>query len=350
MSESPLSMYLFGERDPEVAALLRERSFRVAVGELFESVEPSLPPGPPAFWDDALRLDLLAADGKAYRAGRRLVLIPAAAERGAVGLLRPALARYVEIAREAGAELRAVYSRTAAAERFSWRQVSHSIVAGLFLDLAMGREVLRSGRISRQATGDTVVWAFQGVSAENAYGVSVTPAGPPHRTVFAELWHRRTRQSEPWLSPSLVAALARIARGEQAGDDLRERTERGEREELLVLKFRKLVRTVGGSFQLQVPAFGGADAERLLVPLEQGARSLVADAIVPALASLERDPWWREAIRSEAYRHAAIRLILEYGIDQVISAGVCDPFPDGRDLGVEWGRWLWEEPEGSLLT
>ena len=334
-------LYMFGERSPEIAALLREQSFQSLVGELFRIEEPALPREPPSVWDDAVRLDLLASTGDRYRAGRRLVLIPAAAERGAADLLRPALARYVEIAADTGARLRAAYGETTAAERFSWDQVSHSLLAGLFLDLAMGQEVLRSGRVARRPTGDSVIWAFQSVSAENAYGVSVVPARPPHRAAFAELWHRRTRQAEPRVSPALVEMLARIARGEPAG---------GSPRELLVLKHLRLVRTSGGALRLQVPAFGASAAARLRGPLEQGARRLVADAIDPALALLERHPWWRERVRSEAHRHVALRLILDYGIDRVISAGVCDPFPELPEAPVEWGRWLWDDPEGGLVA
>lgn len=330
-------MYLFGDNDPQVAALLQEQGFRYLVHELFADEEPGLPSQPSPVWEDAIRLDLLASNGERYRAGRRLVLIPAMAERGLVDLLRPALERYVEVAAATAADLRAAYTQTAAAERFAWSQVSHTVVAGLFLDLAMGREVLRSG-LSLQTIGDTVIWAFQGVSAENAFGVFAFLARPPQRALFAELWHRRARRSELRMNPSLVAMLLRIARGEQAG---------GSPKELLYLKHLKLVRSVGSTLQLQVPAFAISDTERLLAPLTEGARRLVAEAIVPALDLLKDcHVWWRERVRHEAYRHAAIRLVLEYGIDHVISAGVCDPFPPADRVPVEWGRWLWEEPEG----
>jgi hypothetical protein len=333
-------MYLFGDRDPKVAALLQERGFRRLVDALFAAESLAPPAAPPPVWETALRLGLLASDGDCYQAGRKLVLVPALAERGLVDLLRPALASYVDVTKEVGAELRAGYGQTAAAERFTWSQVSHSLLAGLFLDLAMGREVLRAG-ISRQTVGDTVIWAFQGVSADNAFGVVAVPAGPPadtRRALFAELWHHRARRTGPRMNPSLAAILLRIARGEPAG---------GEPKELLYLKHLKLVRTVGSALQLQVPAFRAADTERLLGPLTEGARRLVAEAIVPALEILEaRHPWWREKIRHESYRHAAIRLILEYGVDHVISAGVCDPFLAASEVPVDWGRWLWEEPEG----
>jgi hypothetical protein len=332
---------MFGERSPEIAALLRERSFQSLVGRLFRAEAPALPPGPPPVWNEAVRLDLLAAAGEGYGAGRRLVLIPAAAGRGAADLLRPALARYVEIAADTGERLREAYGETAAAERFSWPEVSHALLAGLFLDLSMGREVLRSGRVSRRPTGDSVLWAFQRISAESSCGVSVVPAEPPSRAVFAELWHRRFRRTGPRPGPALVEILARIARGEPAG---------GSSRDLLLLKHLQLVRTSGGVPRLQVPAFGAADTARLRGPLEQGARRLVTEAIDPALALLERHPWWRERVRSEAYRHAALRLILDHGIDRVLAAGVCDPFPDPPGVPVAWGRWLWDDPAGDLVA
>lgn len=343
-------MYLFGERNPEIAALLREQSFQSLVGDLFEEEEPALPREPPSVWEDAVRLELLASAGvgEGYRAGRRLVLIPAVAERGAADLLRPALTRYVEIAGATGAELCAAYEETAVAERFSWKQVSHSILAGLFLDLAMGREVLRAGVIARQPAGSPaggpIIWAFQGVSAQNAYGVSAIPAGPPYQAFFAQLWHRRIRRTEPRLSPSLLELLVRIARGPGSGQ-----TAGGTPRDLLILKHLKLVQTAGRELRLQVPAFGEADTARLRGPLERGARRLVTDAILPALELLESHPWWREGVRSATHRHAAIRLILEHGIDRVIAAGVCDPFPVDREIPVEWGRWLWDDPAGDLV-
>lgn len=330
-------LYTFGERSPEIAALLRERSFLALVGRLFRDGEPALPRAPLPVWEDAVRLDLLASAGEGYRAGRRLVLIPAAAGQGTAALLGPALERYVEIAAATGSRLRTAYAETAAAERFPWDRVSHSLLAGLFLDLAMGREVFRSGRISRRPTGDAVLWAFQGISAESSCGVSAVPAVPPCRAVFAELWHCRTRPARPRLGPAHVEILARIARGEPAG---------GTSRDLLLLKHLGLVRTSGGPARLQLPAFGASDAARLHGPLEEGARRLVAEAIDLALALLELHPWWGERVRSEAYRHAAIRLILDHGIGRVIAAGVCDPFPAPPDTPVEWGRWLWDDPEG----
>jgi hypothetical protein len=49
----------------------------------------------------------------------------------------------------------------------------------------------------------------------------------------------------------------------------------------------------------------------------------------------------------DASRHAGVRLILEYGIDRVISAGLIDPFPEGAEIPLHLGRWLWREPAGG---
>jgi hypothetical protein len=330
-------MYAYGDQNPEIASLLRERSFQHLVGGLFRSEEATLPSEPPLLLQDAVRLDLLASSGTAYRAGRRLVLIPAAAEREVAGLLRPALESYVAVAARVKTDLLGTYTRTAVAEQFPWSRVSHSILAGLFLDLAMGLEVFRSGIIARPPSGDTVIWAFQGVSAENAYGVCSIPAASPRRAHFGELWHHRARRSEPRLGHSHVALMIRCAHGEQGPNSPKD---------LLYLKYLGLVRKAGDSLQLQVPAFGTADTEQMLAPLTEGARRLVTEAIIPSLELLEHHPWWRQRVHHEAYRHAAIRLILEHGIDAVIASGACDPFPEAGEVSVEWGRWLWEEPDG----
>lgn len=327
---------MFGDRNPEIAALLPDQSFAQLICELFATEQPRLPSKLPHIWNKTARLDLVAPDGTTYRAGTRLVLIPAIAELEIADLLRPALDRYVEIAAYVSSELRTSYSQTVAAERFTWSQASHSVLCGLFLDLAMGREVIHSGVISRGSTGDTVVWAFQDGSAENAYGVSAIAAELPQRALFAELWHYKSRRSRPLLSRTLVGILTKIAQGEPAGSA----------KEILYLKHLGVLRTEERSLRLQIPAFGPSDTQRLLEPLTEGAKRLVGEAIIQALELLEDHRWWGTRVCQEAYRHAAIRLILEYGMDRVISAGICDPFPEFQDTSTCWGRWLWEELDG----
>jgi hypothetical protein len=208
----------------------------------------------------------------------------------------------------------------------------------MFLDLAMGRELVRSGQVSLRPDRGTVVWAFEGLSAGNAYGVQWAPATRP-RAGFAQLWSRRARRPPLRLGTAVVEALWRTALGDTVADTP---------EEHLYLRHLKLARKAGSSLDVQVPAFGPPDTERLLPLLDHGARELVADAIVPALALVGEHPWWNERIHEEAYRHAAVRLILEYGIDRVIAAGGLEAFPQGPDLEAEWGRWIWVEAEGAL--
>lgn len=330
-----LAIYLFGDNDPEIASLIRDRDFRGMVARLFAKPQAAIPPASPPAFEMAVHGGLLASDDGVYRAGPRLTLIPALAERELPDLLRPALAHYVEIAGDVAAELRVVHEETSAGARFGWAQVSHTLVAGLFLDLAMGIELFRSGRVLHRIVGETTVWAFEEVSAENAFGVQSNTAGEG-RVLFAQLWHRRARRSGIRLNGGLVDRLAQVARGETV-----DRTSG----ELLYLRHVKLVRTRGSSLEVEVPVYLPGDAERLLKVLVPGARRLVEDAISPALSCLCDHPWWRERSRQDGYRHAAVRLILEYGIDRVIASRLLDPFPSGEPP-LEWGRWLWEEAEG----
>lgn len=335
---STMALYLYGDRNLEIEALVRDDRFRRLVRELFAAGEAAVPSEPPTAWTQAVRHGLFTAEDGVYRAGPRLVAIPAAAEQDLPDLLRPTFAPYVEIAGDAAAELRAAFAQTAAGERFEWRQVEHAVVAGMFLDLAMGLEVYRSGEVLRPPMGDSVVWAFETVSAENAYGVQWTPA-VAGRAFFAELWHRKVKRAKSRLAAPVVEQLARVARGEAVDKSAKE---------LLYLRHLKLVRTVDSALQVQVPCFGPTDAGRLLEPLTAWGRCLVADAIVPALETLLHHAWWRDRAQQDGYRHAAVRLVLEYGVDRVIGSRVLAPFPDTADLAAEWGRWLWQEPETPL--
>jgi hypothetical protein len=335
---SELAVYLFGDNDPGIAALIRDPGFRGLIPPLFSNVEAAIPAVPPPSLEPAVRGRLLTVEDGVYRAGPRLTAIPAGAERELPDLLRPALAHYVEIAGDVAAELRPIYEQTSAGQRFDWSQVSHTLIAGVFLDLAMGVELYRSGRVLHQLVGETTVWAFEGVSAENAFGVQLNTGGE-RRLAFVQLWHRRARLTRIQIRSALVDRLAQVARGEAVDRNSKE---------LLYLRHVKLVRTAGSSLQVQVPVFGPHDTARLLPLLVQGARRLVEDAIVPSLDLLREQPWWKEKAGRDGHRHAAVRLILEYGIDRVIASKVLDPFPAGGDPPVEWGRWLWEEQEGPL--
>lgn len=332
-----LVMYLFGERDPDVEVLLREARLQDLVLELLQVEEAMVPPDSRSVLEKAVHGGILVSDGLSYRAGENLTVVPASAERSLPALLRPALAPYVEIAREVAAELRTTYESTKTSRYFGWPDVSHTLLAGAFLDLAMGAEAYRPGVILRNPIPQTSVWAFPGVSAENGFGVQLVIG--KDRLLFGQVWHRRCRRDGFRLGPKAVAELARVARSE-AGDSTSK--------ELLYLRHLKLVIRQEGEFRAQVPVFGPADTERLLPILSQGARWLVHDAIVPSMEVLAYHPWWRERIDQDAYRHAAVRLILEYGVDRVIEARILDPFPAGTELPVAWGRWLWEEACGPI--
>lgn len=330
-------MYLFGDRNPEISALMSDPEFQALVRQLFPSGETQASPAWTRVSEAAARCGLLVREGDLLRAGPKLVPIPAAAEADLPSLLRPTLANYVEITREVTSELRAAYQKTEPSRHFEWPRVSHAMVAGMFLDMAMGNEIYGSGQILRRPVGDTVVWAFEQISARNAYGVQWTPG--PGRTSFTQIWHRNVRRSDIRFTSLLVELMSHVALGGNGSSGAKE---------LLYLRHLGLVRKAGSSLEIAVPVFGPDDAEALLPILVEGAGRLVADAITPALDSLVYHPWWRERYQQDRYRHAAVRAVLEYGIDRVILSNVLQPFPEHQDLPPEWGRWLWMESEGPL--
>lgn len=330
-------LYMFGDALPEIWSLLSDTDFRMLVERLFQNGKAAVPEAPPACFELAQRLGFLAVEGSVYRAGTRLVPIPSIAERDLPELMRPVLAHYVEIVEEVTSDLRMAYESTEAGRCFPWAEVCHSVVAGMFLDLAMGSQLVRSGTIPGLLVGETVIWAFERISALNGFGVQSVASTAP-RLLFAQLWHRRTRITSERLSIPHVQALARVAfSGEGASLPPRE---------LLYLRHLRLVRRAGSSFKIQVPAFEPAAARQLLAVLVPAAKRLEEDAVNPALDRLFNHPWWQPRGQEDSFRHAAVRLILEYGIDRVIASRLLAPFPESGDLPASWGRWLWSEPDG----
>ncbi len=334
-------LYLFGDAHPGMSALVGNQDFRRLVRDLYLAGMAPLPPNPSEQVAEALEqavdCELFHVTGAVYRRGPALVPIPASAEGDLPRRIRPALAHYVEIAEEVSAELRSLYESTAARERFDWSEVSHSFVAGLLLDLAMGQAVVTSGQIRRLPSGDSVIWAFEKVSADNAFGVQWTPGGP--RSFYAQLWHsNKIHRPVGQLMVPVAKSLVQVASGQEVEMP----------KNLLFLRYLKLLRKVGSGWELGLPVFGPEDVRRLLPVLVEGGRRLVDDAVVPALERIAEHPWWRSRIEKDAYRHAAVRLVLEYGTDCVIAAGVLDAFPPVADLDASWGRWLWTEPDEEL--
>lgn len=336
---SGLRMNLYGLSTPEIVGLMRDDAFRAWVRQLFASGEIPVPEEASALLERALHHGLLVADGGRCRPGSRLVLVPAVAEGDLAALLAPALERYVGVAAAVVDELEEAYSHTAVSHRFPWPEVSHAVSAGMFLDLAMGGELIRAGEIQRQVD-ETVVWAFEQISAENSLGVELSGAQSEERLVFAQLWHCRLTRPSVRLTEAHRRLLASLAADVQrAALDPESR---------LYLGYLGLLRKVESAWRPGIPYFGPADSERLLPLLRRGAAQLVRSAVVPALDLLAGHPWWGDRAADDRYRHAAVRLILEYGIDRVVAAGLLAPFPEQGKVVAAWGRWLWQDPPAGL--
>ena len=323
-------VYLYGRADGRLRSLIRAPAFLRAVPDLCArgTIDGDRIDRETA--EAAASAELLAPHGGGCRAGRRLVLVSAAAEAAVRDIAEPALDRYLEIVASGIGALRQAFADTAAGRVFEWNQVAHTIVPAMLMDLSVGQHLGLHDEVTERH-GDAVVWAFEHVSADNGYGV-VWTADPDRPGGFGQVWHRTVARDPMRLAPRMAAALGRMAAGEPIDEP----------KALLYLTHLGLVRRAA----VAVPVFDASDAGRLMAPINTLAAKLVADALRPALARVADHPAWSPAATPQS-THAAVRLLLEYAIDRVVYAGVVPPFPAGGDAPLAWGRWVWIEPAGA---
>jgi hypothetical protein len=335
-----MRIYLFGRAEPALAAAIDDPGFhrvvrrmagagRCTADELEEVSADAL-----AGWTAA---GLLARDGDLLAPGRKMVLVPATAERELLALAGESVDRYLGIVGAAVPRLRAAYQATEAARRWEWPQVAHAVVGGMLLDLSVGREFKILGRVKRER-GDNVVWAFERVSATQGIGVVWAEETAGHWGI-GQLWHVGVRREPVRLGADLVELVGRAALGEPLA---------GATAELLYLRYHRLLRRSDDRYEVIWPTFVPTDVERLSPPLTAGGHRLLAEAILPVMKRLDDHPWWCRARQDESYRHAVLRLMLDYGTDRVFDAGLVDPAPAG-EAPPTWGRFVWLGRRGDAL-
>lgn len=349
------SFYLYGDKSPEVDQVLAAPEFDVMVAPLLRSESATLPDkeagSEGSSMGDIFRLaassKLLTGTPVGYKAGRRLVAIPRQAEGGLGPLLDAPLRSYARLACEAVEPLREALEGTPVAHRHAWGDLCHTVVAGLLLDLAVGARLTELGIVQSKPSGDTVVWAFAQMSAKNSFGVQQWTV-EDKKVMFAQLWHRRTPKRNTQLSPSMVERLLDLAGRDSDVDSCG--PDAATRRLDLYLRHLGLLRRQGDGSTLTFPCFGRLETARLLPLLTSFGRALVDECIVPALDSLKLHPWWIRHMENDAYVHAGVRLLLEYGTDRALSAGALPEFPSKPEFEASWGRWLWHEPQESRET
>jgi hypothetical protein len=333
-------IYLFGRAEPPLAAAIADPGFhrvvrrmagagRCAAGEVEGVAETAL-----AGWTAA---GLLAREGEFLAPGRKLVLVSAAAERELFALAGESIDRYLGIAGATVPRLRAAYRGCAAARRWGWPEVEHAVVAGMLLDLSVGREFEILGRVQRER-GANVVWAFERVSAVEGIGVVWAEEAAAHWGI-GQIWHVAVQREPVRLGAAMVELVGRAALGQPLAEAAAD---------LLYLRYHRLLQRAADRWEVAWPTFVPADVERLSPPLVAGGRRLLAAAILPVMARLDDHPWWRRARQDEAYRHAVLRLMLDYGTDRVFDAGLVAPAPRG-EAPPAWGRFVWLGRRGDAL-
>lgn len=335
---SVASLLLYGDKTPGIAALLASSELRQLIAPLLRAEAAESPLPRTETFESAVEEGLLAASGKSYRPGDKLVVIPAHAERDLPALMGSALTRYAEIASDAASELHRITADLEVGRHNEWSGLSHPVVAGLMLDLAVGDVLLTDDQIQREPVGGTVVWAFEQISGKNSFGVQWWPA-EGDRAMFAQLWHRTVPRGDLRLSPQLVDCLL-----QEAGLTTADSPAAAHGKHRLYLRHLGFLKPSQNGTKLPFPVFGQSETRELLPTLSTAGRRLVEEGVKPALDVLVDHPWWGSRVENDAYRHAAVRLILEYGVDRALETGALPPFPATENEPPVWGRWLWQEP------
>ncbi|MEM8994865.1 MAG: hypothetical protein AAGF23_08740, partial [Acidobacteriota bacterium] len=299
---------IYGRGHNDIQAIYNEPAFGRAIAGYFET-------GAFSIEDDDLRGRMVTSGLLQETAGRldvgsRMVLVPRQAELELRAQIGPAVDTYLGIVARNVPILKQAFEATETARHFEWSQVAHSIVAGMFIDLSTGARLDLAADV-RDKYGETVVWAFENISAENGFGVQWHVGSHPARGV-SQLWHRTVERSTLGLEREMAEMMIQLALGEQ---------ELSASPKWLYLKFHKLIR----EGRIVPPVFGPEDTARLLEPIMRGGDELVEQAYLPAFELAAEHQWWGRIKDDDRYRHAVVRLILEYATDRVISAGLLDP-------------------------
>ena len=304
-------LYAFGVVGAEARAAVQHPGVREGLRSFFTAGSPFEAD------DEAARLanaaGLITREPAPGAPGPRLVLVSRRQSRDLRAGMDRALERYLAITTETVAQLQVAYESCTAARRFSWREAEHAITAGLFLDLAVGQRLGLAAQLQREQRAH-VVWAFEHIESENGYGV-ILAEHVGRRAGVVELWHCGVRRTPLRLSERGVALLCEAAERSPAAAPM--------------------------------PVFTAGDTRRLIEVLDAGADRLVTEALDPILDLAFALASWRPLHARSSLRQAVARLVLEYGIDRVVDAGVLTPFPAGDAVPVHWGRWVWQEPVAS---
>jgi hypothetical protein len=329
-------LVLYGPARPELVEAIGDRHFRALVAELVGGGAVAPEVWSSEAFDRWVRCGLLRIAGGVCAPGERLLPVPADAVEDFRGLASPYLATYLQVLEDAVGELRRRLAETEAGRRHGWVELAHPLVAGLLMDLAVGRRLGERGD-GLGHDGRSVVWAFEAAPSDNAFGVqwSVERAT---RTCFAQLWHARIPRQPPPLTPQTVAALGRAARPEGLPPGAAEG---------LYLRYLGLLRRREPGLEPTFPVLGSASFSALSGPLDAAAAALVDRAVAPALEAAASAPWWRDRLHDRGYRHALIRLFLELAADAAVARSVLPCFPASGTASPSWGRWLWWEPPGG---
>lgn len=328
---------VFGYDDPHIVALVRSRVLRRIVGPLFERAAADCDRVAPGDLSAAEALGLVRVDARTYCAGPKLTVVTAAEEEEARHVTRDAFAAYASAFATHEPMLRGAFGACRAAEDFDWNDIAHVLVAGLTVDVGVGR--ILGVYETERTLESTAVLAFERLSACNPIGVRWAP-GSAATSGLGQIWHHDVWRTRMDLTSDHVRTLERLADGECGIEG----------KSSVLMRYLGLIRSDVRAQPLAIPVFRPADVARMSPVIRAAAHALVRDGVRPAFDRLSRHGWWKGREDDPARRLAGARLVLEYGVDTLVDAGLLPRFPVAPHFGAAWGRCLWMDKAGGPNT
>ena len=329
-AKSGWRLYLYGQENEAISELLGNKSFRALLKRVSGAEPDTEPQGDDDILERATGIGLLEERDGRLQTGAKLTCLTSDQESDFHAEAIPLIDLYEGIAQETVPALRACYETCTASQRFPWTDVEHTVVAGLFLDLAIGRQMQLEEK-AHQEVGETMVWAFESITASNSFGVQW--AATDQRCGLGQLWHSRVKRARLQIAPALVEPLARFALGDIEAID---------KPRWQFLRYLKMVSGPRDQGELRLPHFLPAEVTALRNVLDPAAREVAHKIAEPACDLLDTHLTRRRGSQDAGSfnRFAALRLLLDYATDRLIQTGLLHPFPVGEPTAA-WGRWLW---------
>lgn len=286
--------------------------------------------------DSLVARSLFERQGDGLRFGTNLAFINAALTKQLLNVARSAAQTYEQILRDELESLKSVAQLvTVRGAPLEWVDAAHLIIAGFIIDLAVRCELLAQAMIIEQPD-EYWVWAFEcGTGTQNPFGVQLW-SDDSGGAVFGQLWQGHLRRNvQLKMNGQDVALLNEIA---ERGNLNPRSGSSAQHQRALKLAYYRLLAVEQREYVLNIPVLEGANGRVICSELKRIARTIFAQAVVPAMTQAREFYLESSLPQGGNYLHAFARLLLECSIDRVLETALIPAFPETADN--RWGAWL----------